>query len=122
MSGSATGIKFRNWAIIGSLLLNVATLPLTWVLPGADEAPSAVIVIGFVFSALAIAGAYGLYQGARWGWHITFWANVAALLGGLGAIGDWPSAWVGVTSIVFIALGIGELVLLRNKELRATVH
>ncbi|MGD9793435.1 MAG: hypothetical protein AB7V43_08120 [Acidimicrobiia bacterium] len=113
----ATTDRHRD-AAIASVVINVLTAPLFFVLPGADEAPTGAIIFGFVVTAAAAVGAWGLWQGRRWGWRTTFIATLLNVLSSAPAIAAWPSAWVGVTCAVLTVVGIALLVVLRRPDVR----
>lgn len=108
----------RRNAAIASIVVNVLSMPLFFVLPGAEEAPVGAIVFGAVLAAVAAVGAWGLVQGRRWGWRTTFVATLLNALSSAPAIAEWPSAWVGVVAGVGTVAGIALLVYLRRPEVR----
>ena len=115
---STTTTDRRRDAAIASIVINVLTAPLFFVLPGADEAPIGAIIFGFVVAAVGALGAWGLLQGRRWGWRTTFIATLLNVLSSAPAIAAWPSAWVGVTCAIVTVAGIALLVMLRRSDVR----
>lgn len=115
---STTTRRPRRDAALASLVINVLTVPLFFLLPGADEAPVGAIVFAVALGAVAAAGAWGLANDRRWGWRTTFVATLLNVLSSAPAIAAWPSAWVGVTAAIFTVLGIALLVYLRRPEVR----
>lgn len=116
------GQRLLRWAVAGTLLVNVVGVVPFFFLPGADEAPAAAVVIGLVLAAVALAGAWGLWQGRRWGSRVTVTVTALNLLSSAPAIAAWPSAAVGVTVIIGVAISVVLLALLRRPGLRAELR
>ena len=113
-----TDRRMLTWAVIGTLVLNVFSVPLFFVLPSDEDVPTGAIVLGFVLAAFGAVGAYGLWKQHRWGWRTTFWVTVLNVVTSLPAIAAWPSAAIGITVIIAIVLGVVEIVVLRRPDVR----
>jgi hypothetical protein len=89
-------------AIVGSLLVNVATIPFFFVLPGSDEIPDGAIISGIVAGAIVV--------------------NALNVLSSLPAYGDPPSGAVITVVTISIVIGIAVIVLLRQRRVWALLH
>jgi hypothetical protein len=110
-----------RWAVAGSFLVNVVGM-LAIFLPGGDDAPAGVIVMGFVFAAIALVGAWGLAQGRRWGARTTLVVTVVNALMSIPGVFVWPSTAIGIAIIVGLVVSVGVVVLLRRPDVRAELR
>ena len=118
MAQTGTTMSRRQIAVILSVVINVLSLPVFFLLPSDDDVPGAVYVIGTILAVVALVGAYGLWNGQRWGWWTTFIVTVLNLVTSLPGIVEWPSNAIGIAIIISIVLGVGLLVLLWKPDVR----
>jgi hypothetical protein len=109
-------------AIVGSLLVNVATIPFFFVLPGSDEIPDGAIISGIVAGAIALVAAWFLWRERKWAGWVTIVVNALNVLSSLPAYGDPPSGAVITVVTISIVIGIAVIVLLRQRRVWALLH
>lgn len=110
-----------RWALIGSLVVNVASLG-AFALPGQDNVPLAAKIGAVLFAAIALAGAWGLSQHRRWGARTTIAVTALNVLSSLGGLVDPPSASLAVTIVVGAVIGLVVVTLLRRPVVRASLR
>ena len=110
-----------EWAIIGSLVANVVGLAVVPLVPGADDVPTTVYVVGSVLAVLACWGAWGLWRRQRLGYHLTLWVTVVNTVLSVGAFGDPPSTAIIVGIVIGIVIGVAVIVLLRRPSVRTQI-
>lgn len=109
-----------TWAIGLSLFINVVGL-FGNLLPGMGDIPSAVYVVGSVFVALSILGAWGMWERTRWGYRLTFTVTVVNTLLGIGAFSDSPSPLLVAFICLGFVLGAWFVWIMRRADVRAAI-
>ena len=89
-------------------------------LPGAEETPGAVIVIGTI-AVLALLGAWGLWNLRRWGAILIFVLTLLDLLTSIPGLFASDSGWVVGAIIAFAPISIATLVLDRAPRVATRV-
>jgi len=117
MAISATqGVQANRPTAIGvavaiTVFTALATFP-SFLLPGADEVPTPVIVISVIGCLVQIYGAWGLWQLRRWGAILTFVLTFLNVLLTVPAITEAPSGWLVAFAVISIPISIVALVLI----------
>lgn len=83
-----------------------------FVLPGADDVPGSVIVLGIVGTVVALFGAWGLWNLRRWGAILAFVLTLFDFLTSLPGLFAADSNWVVGAIIVFAPISLAILALL----------
>jgi hypothetical protein len=110
--------QYLLWAIIGSILVNVVGL-LLFFAPADDDPPGAAMVIGIAFAVLALLGAWALWQRRRWGWWVTLVVTALTVLSAIPVFFIGPSAVLLIGNLLSIIIGVGVIVLLLRRDVKA---
>ena len=122
--GAVAGMDARRKVEVAagaSILLNVVGLA-GFALPGGDEAPAGAIAVGAVLALVALAGAWGLWRGRRWGATTTSAITALNVVASIPPMVEAPSGWIQGFVIVGVVLSVPLLVLLRDRGLRAQLR
>lgn len=106
-----------NWAIAGSILVNIASLG-TFFLPGQDDIPGAAKIVALAFAALAGLGAWGLLNHRRWAQRLTIAVTALNTLAAVPALGDPPSAAIAAAIVIGTIVGISVIATLTRPSVR----
>ena len=98
-------------AALLAVFIQLASIPFYFV-PGADEMPGVVIVIGTVFGLLTLLGAWGMWRLLRWGAILTFVVTLLNVVSSIPGYFDPPSGWISLELWTLGPLSLAVLVLL----------
>jgi drug/metabolite transporter (DMT)-like permease len=110
--------QYLLWAIIGSILVNVASL-LLFFAPADDDPPAAAVLIAFVSAVLALLGAWGLWQRRRWGWWVTLVITALTVFGAIPVFFIGPGTALLIGNLAAVVIGVGVIVLLLRRDAKA---
>jgi len=98
-------------AVVISVVTALSTYPLFF-LPGAEEIPTAAIVISIIGSLVMLVGAWGLWHLRRWGAILTFVLMLLNVVASAPAFIEAPSGWMVAVAAIGIPISIAALVLI----------
>jgi len=108
-------------AVAASLLAN-AVLQLAVFVPGVgDGVPTDAKVVSLVTAAIAVAGAWGLWNRRTWGRRTTLVVTMLNVLGTIPVVFDDPGAGVTVLAVGTIVVGILVVAQLLSGDLKGEV-
>jgi hypothetical protein len=120
MVSTATGLR-RPTTVTAAVLLtvvgNLASIPFFFS-PGADEIPTAGIVLSVVALVLTLVGAWGMWNLRRWGAILTFVLMLLNTLASLPGLIEPPSGWILAEIIALTPVSIAILILIAHPASR----
>ncbi len=109
-------------AVVLSILLNVASLPLVFILPGADEIPAPAIAIGVITGLVSVVAAWGMWNLRRWGAITTFVVTLLNTVSSIPGFFNPPSDWILALLIVTTPISIALMVLIAMPSTRKVLR
>lgn len=112
ITSSPTSMRRPNTVNAAIVILVLLAVSVLIPLPGMGDIPLVGLIIGFVFAALKLVAAVGLWRCRKWAAILGFVAVLLDALMGAPALIDPPSTAIAVYVVIAIVLSVVALVLL----------